>query len=575
LKISESLKVWGWIGGLCGFHVVLLLVNFVRVPLTHGYDWAGHLTYLHYVAEHWQTPPAEVSPEFFNPPVYYFSVAAFQRLTGLELGQAGRVFNLLLALLTLGLVVGLCRRVWRDQVWPTCWWLGFYVCNPTVYRVFGMVRPEALLMPLFVAAGWLVIKFRPAAPGIVWVLGAAVLPGIAWGVRQWGIFLEGALVVWMLVTCLQAHPARRWLPWAVLGGQAALFAGLAASFLWLRGGHVLAFNAAPHAFDLSFLTRLELPTLFADPVRPALNDRFWPVLYADFWGDYWRYWREALCADPLPTSAATRAALARAMWAALPATGLTLAGWLGFGRETLEDDVARNLRHFSFWLIGASLGGFLIFAGLYANPGEGDTVKSVYLVYLTPFLGYLGSVVVFRLTQAPLFKRGWGVLGLFMLLLPVFIAPNGIYLPPARMAEHSWVMPPVAYRLDSTFGEAITLVGYDWAWDTAQNRLALTLVWRADAYTGASYKVFVHGIDTTTGRVLAQSDAVPAGWTRPTQEWRSGEYIVDVHSLALAPEVLSTCEIRVGLYREGAEDRLRTKSGGDYEVIVLQQDKRE
>ncbi len=568
------LKEWGWIGGLCGFHIVLLLVNFVRVPLTHGYDWAGHLTYLYYVAEHWQTPPAEVSPEFFNPPVYYFCVAGFQRLTGLELGQAGRVFNLLLAFLTLGLVVSLCRQVWRDQVWPGCWWLGFYVCNPTVYRVFGMVRPEALLMPLFVAAGWLVVKFRPQTPGIAWVLGSALLAGIAWGVRQWGVFLEGALAVWLLLTCLQTHPARRWLPWAVLGGQGLLFAGLAVSFLLLRGGHVLAFNALPHPLDGAFLTHLELPTLFTDPVRPALNYRFWPVLYADFWGDYWRYWREALCADPLPTSAGTRAALARAMWLALPATGLTLAGWLGLGRPAIEDDPGRNLRRFSFWLIGASLGGFLIFAGLYANPGEGDTVKSVYLVYLTPFLGYLGSTVVFRLTQLPLLKNGSGWVGWPLLLSLLLIAPTGVYSPPARMAEHSWVMPQVAYRRDVTFGEVVTLVGYNWKWDAAQNQLALTLVWRADAYPGASYKVFVHSVDTTTGHFLAQSDAVPVGWTRPTQEWRIGEYIVDTHFLALSPEAIFTCEIRVGLYREGAEHRLRTKSGGDYEVIVLR-DRRE
>ncbi|MCA9914612.1 MAG: GNAT family N-acetyltransferase, partial [Anaerolineae bacterium] len=29
-----------------------------------------------------------------------------------------------------------------------------------------------------------------------------------------------------------------------------------------------------------------------------LDSRFWPVLYADFWGDYWRYWWEALGREP-------------------------------------------------------------------------------------------------------------------------------------------------------------------------------------------------------------------------------------------------------------------------------------
>ena len=29
--------------------------------------------------------------------------------------------------------------------------------------------------------------------------------------------------------------------------------------------------------------------LFSDPIRPSLGGRFFPVLYADTWGDYWGY----------------------------------------------------------------------------------------------------------------------------------------------------------------------------------------------------------------------------------------------------------------------------------------------
>jgi len=372
--------------------------------------------------------------------------------------------------------------------------------------------------------------------------------------------------------CLQDYSVTHWFPWAVLGGQLIFFLGIAVFFLLLRGGHVLAFNAPPHPMNLTFLTRLQLPTLFVEPVRPALNYRFWPVLYADFWGDYWRYWREALGAVSVPTSPTTRIALSRAMWAALPATVLTMTGLLGLGRRMNEGMSAagRNLSYFSRWLIGGSLGGFLIFASLYADPGEGDTVKSIYLVYLMPFCGYLGSIVVWHLTQPPFFRKGMGLVGLAMLLLLVWVAPNGIYLPPASGVGHSWVVPQVAYHLDVKFGNMITLVGYDWIEDASRSQLTLTLLWRADAYPGGSYKVFVHGVEAATGRVLAQSDTVPAGWTRPTQEWQIGEYIVDTHSLALSSEAISGVEIRVGLYSERTGHRLTTTRGGDYEVIVLQ-----
>lgn len=86
----------------------------------------------------------------------------------------------------------------------------------------------------------------------------------------------------------------------------------------------------------------------------------------------------------------------------------------------------------------------------------------------------------------------------------------------------------------------------------------LALVWRADNETPTSYHVFVHLVDET-GAILAQADAVPAGWTRPTTGWLPGEYIVDSHTLMppadLPPQPLS---LRVGLYNPDTGERLTT-----------------
>jgi hypothetical protein len=69
--------------GLLGLlHLGILFVNVARTTPTQGYDWPGHLTYLHYVARHWRAPSAAVTPQFFNPPLYYFCVAALHRLVG-------------------------------------------------------------------------------------------------------------------------------------------------------------------------------------------------------------------------------------------------------------------------------------------------------------------------------------------------------------------------------------------------------------------------------------------------------------------------------------------------------------
>ena len=145
---------------LAVLHLALLLINFARVPRTYGYDWPGHFAYLFFVDANGQSPPPELSAQFFNPPLYYFTVAGFHRLTGVPLVAAGQLLNIGLALLTLAILIAICRRLWPDDLLSTALCLGFYVFSPTIYRTFGMMRPEPLLVPLFAAAAWLVWRTR-------------------------------------------------------------------------------------------------------------------------------------------------------------------------------------------------------------------------------------------------------------------------------------------------------------------------------------------------------------------------------------------------------------------------------
>jgi hypothetical protein len=214
--------------------------------------------------------------------------------------------------------------------------------------------------------------------------------------------------------------------------------------------------------------------------------------------------------------------------------------------------------------------GFLVFAGRYAEPGKGDTVKSIYLVYLVPFAGWSGSAAVYTLARA---LRGkvwvtWTLL-LSLLLLPIFVAPNCLYLPPRQTLKRTWEMPAVRCPMDVTFGEAVTLAGYDVEIDSVNAQVAVILVWRVDDYVGAGYKVFVH-LMSDDGRLLAQADAVPADWQRPTQGWAPGEYVTDAHLLHLQTADLSQVrQLVLGLYSKMDGHRLTTARGDDHVVIEL------
>jgi hypothetical protein len=65
------------------------------------------------------------------------------------------------------------------------------------------------------------------------------------------------------------------------------------------------------------------------------------------------------------------------------------------------------------------------------------------------------------------------------------------------------------------------------------------------------------------GRLTAQSDGIPAGWSRPTTGWLPGEYITDVRALTIPPDAPAGDYIlSVGLYVPGGA-RLTTPDGTD------------
>jgi hypothetical protein len=156
----------------------------------------------------------------------------------------------------------------------------------------------------------------------------------------------------------------------------------------------------------------------------------------------------------------------------------------------------------------------------------------------------------------------WAVSGCTSALVPV--GQIEITAPSRTFTE-----PPVQRTVGATLGELATLIGFsvDGTPLSPGGSLTATLVWKAEQTAETSYHVFLHMLDAE-GQIVAQSDSVPARWSRPTTGWLPGEYILDSHELILPSGVdPGIYSLSVGLYVPAGE-RLLDPAGQDAITLI-------
>ena len=100
--------------------------------------------------------------------------------------------------------------------------------------------------------------------------------------------------------------------------------------------------------------------------------------------------------------------------------------------------------------------------------------------------------------------------------------------------ERLFEQPNVRHQVQLRFGNDILLSGYDWSQPQARpgDVSEVRLIWRALATPTEDLSAFIH-LQSLSGELAAQHDSVPADWSRPTPGWLPGEYVVDLHYLAI------------------------------------------
>lgn len=415
-----------------GIHCILLFNAVLHDPYV-GYDAPAHIEYIAALADA-RLPTPDDTYEFFSAPLPYLLPALVDRVLG-DLGApaqsvgfvAGKTVQLLNVLWSSILVIALLRI--SDVLRPGCIALK-RVCLlilaglPVYYKTIAMVRGEPLLAMLCVLAIYQVTALVRSGFELQRVVVLGFLLGLCVLARQWGALLLVSLLFSGGVIAVRC-PSRRSLTvrTVVLSSVIVLLvAGWFYFHMRVTYGTSIAISREPFAsYSLKnhpsgFFVDPALDRIFANPVRPAFNGRALPILYSEFWGDYWCYFvvwgrnvesREFVKSGAVFDESAARVLAATNRRSIAPYLGrvnavslipsvILLAGSVygavaAFRRRRRLNSAVEITRMVATAFVWVSLAGYAWYVFRYPHRGIGDTVKATYMFQVLPFVALLSA----------------------------------------------------------------------------------------------------------------------------------------------------------------------------------------
>ena len=391
---------------ILAFLAVVAVRNAFTYPSIGGYDAQEYITYADELATHGSLP--EGTGVYHTPPGFPAIAGLATRLgRSLDLEDPAHLGQLVSAfsIIATGVIVLLLgRTLWPAR--PVAWLaaVGFFTFLPTVLKTGAMFHPEPLGM-LLTAAALLVLARMIRARRYSWP--AAVLLGVLLGlgqlVRGWSLWMVAVAFVVLAVVALLERDVRSQalVALAITVTLAALIPAPWYAHQATRYANPVFNRPQPDDFllvrrPLAFYVDSRFPDVVIRPWAGHFNDRFWPILYAETWGDYFGIWswgpgrRDRT--DAIDASLSRQSALG-----ALPSL-LALAGLValvGLVVTRPRDDLARLVVVLPPL---AAIASILYLAVAYPS-SDGDTIKGTYALAAAPALALCFGFVVERLAR--------------------------------------------------------------------------------------------------------------------------------------------------------------------------------
>jgi hypothetical protein len=370
-------------------YLALELWDVFHYSWTRSYDAAASDRYVQAVAHHHLPAPHE-SDVWHNPPLFYAVAALVEklgRLVGVEPHRAVQLVSVACGLAIAVLALATARLLFPRSAWIQLGTLGFAVATPVLLRGSLLYHPEPLATAL--SAGGIYVAARSAEKWGTAAAGAlaGLLLGLSDLTRSWALAEAAAVAVLFLASGLFGRK-RRALRFAV--AFVAVFAALAVPWYAtqaVRFGNPLAFSKPnpaqwrQHGRPGRFFYAVEVRKVFSDPYQPTYRNLLLSVVYADWWGDYARYFHmpPALTNAPPRLPAKYRDPLVRQSVVGILPTLLALVGAIALALRALR---RRSLALGTVLAAGAAVAAsFVAFLVEYPKL-DGDNIKALYLLDL-------------------------------------------------------------------------------------------------------------------------------------------------------------------------------------------------
>jgi hypothetical protein len=390
--------------------LAVLLWNAAQYPWLQSYDAYASWQYTNVVTDQHRLPKTSETDVWHNPPLFFVVAGQIQRVAKhagfTKPEHAVQYFS---ALCVLGIVVLsglLARALFPARPWT--WFAALLVAaiTPVLVRAGVLYHPEPLAT-LLTTAGLYVVVRALARDELGWKTGlaAGVLLSLANLTRTWALATVGAVLVGLCLWAFLRRDRRALVTAGVVAGVVAVFTGPWFAYKAVEHGSPLAYSRPnpeqwrQHGRPAAFWVGLSVEDVFTRPYQPAFRNHLVPVLYSDWWGDYWRSYRvpPALHESPdrLPTTYARP--LVEQVWVGIWITAVALGGLVALSiRAVRRRDVALGTLLLSLALLTVSYVGFL-----WRYPKQdGDNIKALYVLNAVPVVAVAAGYAIERIARS-------------------------------------------------------------------------------------------------------------------------------------------------------------------------------